>query len=88
MEQLKNWAKAERGRASALAAHLGVRLATVSDWCAGKKNVSLEFATRIEGFTQKQVLRQHLFPSTWQVHWPELTCAVSDNAPQAQQLED
>lgn len=80
MSKLSQWIRAERGRQSALAAHLGLRAPTVAEWVSGERPVPVVYALRIEVFTGGAVTRQDLRPADWQRIWPELgeTAAVTE----------
>lgn len=69
--QLITWLTAQRGRAKALAGHLKVSNATVSEWAHGKKPVPVDRCTPIEHYTEGEVTRPSL-REDWRAHWPEL----------------
>ncbi len=60
------------GSQSALAAVLGVRQPTVSEWARGVRPVPLERCAAIEKATGGVVRRWHLRPDDWHRIWPEL----------------
>ena len=59
---LQTWCAEVRGRPLLLAAHIGVSPVTVSEWCTGKKAVSLERCVPIERFTDGAVTCEELRP--------------------------
>jgi DNA-binding transcriptional regulator YdaS (Cro superfamily) len=69
---LKTYISAERGRAAALAADLGVSPSYLSQMASGKASISPERCVQIEQKTFGAVKRQHLKPDDWQLTWPEL----------------
>jgi len=79
MTDLLQWAKAGRGRVSALAGRLGVSASFAHKIIHGKKPVPVEHGARIEAFTG--VSRKQLFPAQWQEIWPEM--AQDDGADQS-----
>lgn len=78
---LKTFISAERGRASALAAELGVSLSYLSQMANGKAPVSPERCVEIEQKTLGAVPRQHQKPDDWQRIWPELQ-PIPESQPQ------
>lgn len=69
---LKTFISAERGRASALAAELGISLSYLSQMANGKAPTSPERCVEIEQKTQGAVPRQHQKRDEWRRIWPEL----------------
>jgi DNA-binding transcriptional regulator YdaS (Cro superfamily) len=59
-----------------LAKEIRVTPGAVNQWISGFRPVPIKFAVAIEAATNKQVTRKDLFPSDWQLIWPEL-CAAS-----------
>lgn len=72
MKQLNLWLKAERGRAAALARHLGVSQAFMSDMASGEKSIPTDHMAAIEAFTAGAVTRREMCPQDWARIWPEL----------------
>jgi DNA-binding transcriptional regulator YdaS (Cro superfamily) len=72
MKQLSDWLKAERGRAAALARHLGVSQAFMSDMASGEKSIPVPLMAPIEVFTCRAVDRKTMCPDEWARIWPEL----------------
>lgn len=60
--KLNQWLQEQRGRQTALAAHLGVKPPTVSDWGAGQKQVALDHCPAIQDFTDNAVTCEELRP--------------------------
>jgi DNA-binding transcriptional regulator YdaS (Cro superfamily) len=79
---LKTYISAERGRAAALAAALGVSPSYLSQMATGKAPISAERCVEIEQKTRGAVPRQHLKPDDWQRIWPELERRRSSSKPQ------
>jgi DNA-binding transcriptional regulator YdaS (Cro superfamily) len=79
---LKTYLSSERGRASALAAEMGVSLSYLSQMANGKAPISAERCVEIEQKTQGIVPRQHLKPDDWQRTWPELSAPSTEPQPQ------
>lgn len=77
---LKTYTSAERGRAAALAAELGVSPSYLSQMVNGKAPISPERCVEIEQKTRGVITRQHLKPDDWQRIWPELA-QPSDQPP-------
>lgn len=69
---LKTYISAERGRAAALAADLGVSPSYLSQMVSGKAPISPERCVEIEQKTGGAVTRKHLKPDDWHRTWPEL----------------
>jgi DNA-binding transcriptional regulator YdaS (Cro superfamily) len=69
---LKTYISAERGRAAALAADLGVSPSYLSQMASGQAPISPERCVEIWQKTGGAVTRQHLRPEDWQRIWPEL----------------
>lgn len=78
MNILKQWIKAQRGRSTALAKHLGVPQPFVDKMGNGERPVPLAHAAAIEQFTRGEVSRRDMFPDTWHRIWPELSDAPSN----------
>ena len=72
------------GNQSALAAALGVRQPTVSEWLRGDRPVPIERCTAIEQASSGAVRRWDLRPDDWHRIWPELIGA--EGAPEAPTL--
>jgi DNA-binding transcriptional regulator YdaS (Cro superfamily) len=70
---LKTYISSERGRASRLAADLGVSPSYVSQLASGDSPVSAARAMAIEKFTGGLVTRKDSLPLTWQEIWPDLS---------------
>jgi DNA-binding transcriptional regulator YdaS (Cro superfamily) len=68
---LKTYISTERGRATNLAAQLGVSLSYLSQMAAGTAPVSPERCVEIEHATDGAVSRRDL-RDNWQSIWPEL----------------
>ncbi len=64
-----------RGRGSTLilAKQLGVRPASISQWCAGTRKVPMKRCIAIEQATGGAVTRADLRPDDWPLLWPEYT---------------
>lgn len=73
MKQLDSWLKEERGRAAALARHLGVSQAFMSNMASGEKSIPTEHMAAIESFTAGAVTRRDMCPRDWARIWPELS---------------
>ncbi|WP_269449076.1 transcriptional regulator [Massilia endophytica] len=69
---LKTYIASERGRASTLAAALGVSPSYLSQMASGKTPISPERCVAIWHFTCGVVTRQELRPDDWMRIWPEL----------------
>ncbi len=69
---LKTYVDKERGRASAIAAAIGVNPVMVSQWTTGVKQVPVERCYPIEAATGHAVMRWDLRPGDWHRIWPEL----------------
>ena len=80
MEQLNSWLKAERGRLTALANHLGVAAPNLVGWNVGRKPIPMIHAAGIEQFTGGAVTRKQMFPNDWQRIWPELAEPAASSA--------
>jgi DNA-binding transcriptional regulator YdaS (Cro superfamily) len=78
---LKTYITAERGRASTLAAELGVSLSYLSQMANGTAPISPERCVEIEQKTAGAVPRQHLKRDEWPRIWPELS-PLPEPAPQ------
>jgi DNA-binding transcriptional regulator YdaS (Cro superfamily) len=63
------------GSQAKLAAGIGVKQQTISNWLKGAP-IKAEHCSAIERFTQGNVTRTQLRPSNWQEVWPELAAAV------------
>lgn len=72
MKHLNDWLRSERGRAAALAKHLGVSQAFMSDMASGEKSIPIQHMSAIERFTDGAVTRQQMRPDDWASIWPEL----------------
>ncbi|MGE3346074.1 MAG: YdaS family helix-turn-helix protein [Ramlibacter sp.] len=60
--KLNQWLQQQRGRQAALAAHLGMKPPTVSDWGAGQKQIPLVHCPAIQEFTGGAVTCEELRP--------------------------
>lgn len=69
---LKTYISAERGRAAALAADLGVSPSYLSQMANGQAPISPERCVEIWQKTGGAVTRQDLKPNDWPRIWPEL----------------
>ena len=69
---LKTWCDAERGRASKLAAAIGVASPFMCQMVSGDRPVPAQHAAAIEAATQREVMRWDLRPDDWDRIWPEL----------------
>jgi DNA-binding transcriptional regulator YdaS (Cro superfamily) len=69
---LKTYIAAERGRATALAAKLGVSPSYLSQLVNGQSPISPERCVDIWRATDGEVTRQDLRPDDWARIWPEL----------------
>ena len=84
MNNLSEWVKAERGRASALAKFLGehaedgknISPNMVSQWCstdpAVMRSIPVRWCSLIETYTKGEVARWTMRPRDWHILWPEL----------------
>ena len=55
-----------------MAAALGVKQPTISEWVRGVRPVPVERCTSIEQATSRAVMRWDLRPDDWHRIWPEL----------------
>lgn len=78
--KFKSWADGERGRAAALAMHLGVSQAFMSELVGGVKAIPIKHCQAIHGFTGGDVPLQELRPDDWQKIWPELASTPASRA--------
>ncbi|WP_079218906.1 transcriptional regulator [Herbaspirillum robiniae] len=69
---LKTYIRAERGRATKLAAGLGISTSYLSQMAGGEAPISAERAVQIEQMTGREVTRKDMFPESWERTWPEL----------------
>ena len=69
---LKTYLSKERGRTRQLARAIGAHQPDVSRWASGERPVPKRYGRLIEAETNGEVTRKDLFPSDWQVYWPEL----------------
>lgn len=69
---LKDYLKAERGRASALCKTLGVHEPDMSRWANGQIKVPVRFCVAIEEATNGIVSRKELRPKEYMQLWPDL----------------
>ena len=60
------------GSQATLAAVLGIKQPTVSEWARGDRPVPIERCTAIEQATDRVVMRWDLRPDDWHRIWPEL----------------
>jgi len=79
---LKTYISSERGRATALAAELGVSLSYLSQLAAGTAPLSPKRCVKIESATGGEVTRQELLPNDWRDTWPELAALHPPAPPQ------
>lgn len=69
---LKTYLAAKRGRATWLAAELGVSPSYLSQMASGDAPISPKRGVEIEVVTGGDVTRQDMFASDWQAIWPEM----------------
>lgn len=69
--KLHDYVTQERGRASALAAALGISPVLITQWCRSRP-VPVERCAAIEAATGGRVTRRDLRPKDWARIWPEL----------------
>lgn len=60
------------GTQQAMAAAIGVKQSTVSEWKKGDRPIPERRCVQIEQGTNGQVRRWHLRPDDWHLIWPEL----------------
>lgn len=72
--KLHDYVTEERGRASALAAALGISPVLITQWCKSRP-VPVERCAAIEQATGGAVTRRDLRPDDWARIWPELVDA-------------
>lgn len=77
---LKTYLSLERGRASSLAASIGVTPTTVSEWAAGRKSIPSERCAEVEQATHGQVTCEELRPDLV-LHWAYLSSRKQKKAP-------
>lgn len=70
--ELKAYLSAERGRAAALAADIGVSQVVISQWATHVREIPVARCTSIEAATGGAVKRWDLRPADWSLMWPEL----------------
>ena len=63
------------GSQAQMAAALGVRQPTISEWARGERPVPIERCVQIEQATKGAVTRKDLRPDDWHRIWPELNQA-------------
>ena len=78
----------EVGGQTALAAAIGVRQPTVSEWARGERPVPIERCVDIERATEGKVRRWDLRPNDWHRIWPELIGADGAPAVPAEQSQE
>lgn len=66
------------GSQAQMAAALGVRQPTISEWARGERPVPIERCVQIEQATQGAVTRKDLRPDDWHRIWPELIPAKQE----------
>lgn len=62
----------ERGRATKLAADIGVSMSYLSQMASGMSAISPKRSVLIEKKTSGQITRKDLHPNDWEKTWPEL----------------
>jgi len=76
LHQLAKYLKAERGRASALAKHLGISHSYLSQMLSGDRPMPPEMCPEVEAFSNGAVRRQDCRPNDGDRIWPEsATCS-------------
>jgi DNA-binding transcriptional regulator YdaS (Cro superfamily) len=80
---LKSWCDKKRGRAGALAEHLRVSAAFMSDMVNAVKPIPVAHCKAIEAFTDGEVTCIEMRPTDWRKYWPELAQAPTNTAPPA-----
>lgn len=70
---LHAWISQRRGRQSTLAAALGIKQPTVSEWCSGTKRVPVERCAVVESFSAGEVTVESLRPD---VAWSRIPDAA------------
>ena len=78
--KFKSWADGERGRAAALAVHLGVSQAFMSELVGGVKAIPIKHCQAIYAFTGGDVTLPEMRPNDWEKIWPELASAPASRA--------
>ena len=78
--KFKSWADGERGRAAALAVHLGVSQAFMSELVGGVKAIPIKHCQAIHAFTSGDVTLQEMRPNDWAKIWPELAATPASCA--------
>lgn len=82
MEKLQSWLGEKRGRATELAAALGVPASFVTKMAIGDRPIPIVHMARLEEITQGAVTRRDLRPDDWHLIWPELADS-KPNQPQS-----
>lgn len=72
LSKLSNYLRSERGRAGALARHLGVSESYLSQMLAGHRPMPPEMGPKVELFTGGSVSRLDCRPADGHQIWPEL----------------
>jgi len=75
--ELNSYLKRNHGKASKLAAALGLSPVLISQWAVGGRPVPIARCPAIERATHGLVTRQDLRPQDWHLIWPELA-AMND----------
>lgn len=69
---LKTFIQNKRGRASEMAAALGISRSYLSQMASRSAPIPPKLAVAIETQSEQVVTRKDLFPDDWQQIWPEL----------------
>ena len=77
---IKTWCDAERGRATKLAADIGVEASFIGQIVSGLRPVPPLKCVAIERATSGAVTRRDLRPIDWREIWPELITAEPEKA--------
>jgi DNA-binding transcriptional regulator YdaS (Cro superfamily) len=78
---LKTYIDGERGRATKLAAALGISPSYLSQMASGTAPISTKVSVKIEDATEKMVTRKDLHPIDWPEMWPELVEQTEQTIP-------
>ena len=88
MNHIKRASGALCGQAQ-LAAAIGVKQPTISEWVRGERPVPIERCVDIERATSRAVMRWDLRPDDWHRIWPELIGAEgAPDVPQPAEVRD
>jgi DNA-binding transcriptional regulator YdaS (Cro superfamily) len=77
---LKSWAEIERGRAAALATHLGVSQPFMSEVINGEKAMPTKHCIATLTFTGGEVSLQEMRPFDWHKYWPKEVQPLTNTA--------